>query len=310
METRPQQTHPIQGRSARGKQRFLASVVGATAALFAALSAAQGCTQNPPDCRAARGDFAVKFTATNGTCGNFDTGFVGLQSFYKLKDGKQDYDHIYLTMQSEVVGGVFQASQAYGPEFLDTVHKAYGAGDFTTATPDDNNVCSVPTLSPSEQDIPEVPGETGGAGGTGAGGSGVGGSGAGGAPACPEPPPPGPFPGAPATNVKAEFSNVKVYVTAAAPGTQFVADMKYSENIDGQSCEATYRLVGIWPVVDCGKYTEDDCGNVTAEPDDSICHLTAEKAQPGSVVINPDFKTICDPNLFVCVPTEPLPALK
>lgn len=306
--------HPLrpnlasQGRSLRARRRFLAGVVGTMAAALAATVVNQGCTQNPPDCRAARGDFAVKFTATNGTCGNFTVGFVGMQSFYPVKDGKQDYDHPYLTMQSEVVGGVFQASQSYGPEFLDTMHKAYGKGDFTTVYPDDNGVCVVPTMSAGEQDIPEVPGEAGGAGGMGGAGAGTGG--AGGAPACPEPPPPGPFPGAPATNVKTEFSNVKVYVTAAAPGTQFVADMKYSENIDGVSCEATYKLVGIWPVVDCGKYTEDDCGNVTAEPDDTICHLSADKAPPGSVVINPDFKTACDPDLLVCVPTETLAALK
>ncbi|MFO0617479.1 MAG: hypothetical protein U0414_33090 [Polyangiaceae bacterium] len=303
METSLRPSRP--GRSLRSRRRVLGGFVGASSLLFVALGSSQGCGQPPPDCRAARGDFAVRFTATNGNCGNFKTGFVGLQSFYKkTADNGQDYEHIYLTMQSEVVGGVMQASQGYGPDFVDTAHKAYGIGDFTSAVPDENNICKVPTMSASEQNIPEVPGE-GGAGGAGSSSSGMGG-----APACPEPPPPGPFPGAPATDVKAEFSNVKVYVTAAAPGTQFVADMKYSENIDGQSCEATYQLVGIWPVVDCGKYTEDDCGNVTAEPDDTICHLTADKAQPGSVVINPEYKVTCDPDLLVCVPTEPVAQLK
>ncbi len=60
------------------------------------------------------------------------------------------------------------------------------------------------------------------------------------------------------TDLKVEWSNVKVYVTAKAPGTQFTADMTYSETIDGVSCTAKYRAVGIWPVVDCGVYEYDD----------------------------------------------------
>ena len=34
-------------------------------------------------------------------------------------------------------------------------------GDFTSAVPDENNICKVPTMSASEQNIPEVPGEGG-----------------------------------------------------------------------------------------------------------------------------------------------------
>jgi len=269
----------------------------------------------------------VTFTPVSGTCGSFKTGFVGLESFYrKTADNKQDYDHIYLTMQSEVLGGLRDASQSFGPDFVDTKNTVYAAGDFSATAPDDKNICLVPTMSPSEQNIPEVPAEDvasstgiGGAGSTGMGGAGsTGMGGAGGAAsstgtdmACPEPPPDGPFPGEPATDIKIEWSNVKVFVTTAAPGTEFVADMKYSENIDGQSCEATYHLTGIWPVVDCGAYTFDDCGNlVDAQPDDKICTLKAAEAPPGSVVINPDLKPVCDPDLLVCVASEPLAELK
>lgn len=129
--------------------------------------------------------------------------------------------------------------------------------------------------------------------------------------ACPEPPPEEPFPGNPATDIKAEFSNVKIYVTPNAPGTQFVADMKLSQTVDGDSCSATYRLTGIWPVVDCGVYEFDDCGNLTsATPNDDACHLDPANAPPGSVVINPEFDTVCDPSLLICVAKTPVTALK
>ncbi len=321
-----------------GAGALLAGVFG-----LASTWSATGCSQPPIDCRSARGDFAVQFTKIEGTCGDFTAGVVGLQSYYPLKDGKQDYSRVLLAMQSEVLGGLLQASQSYGPDFVDTKNKAYGLGEFTSIEPTDG-VCTVPTLSVSEQNIPEVPGEgsggaaatggggsggasgsggaggaggagggTGGAGGgaTGSGGAGGGASGAGGAmEECPSPPEE-PFPGAPATDIKIEWSNVKVYVTTEAPGTQFVADMKYSEDIDGETCSATYRLIGIWPWVDCGTYEYDDCGNlVSATPNEDACHLDPANAPPGSVVINPEFKTKCDPNLLICVPTEPVAALK
>jgi len=306
-----------------------------------------GCSQPGIDCRAARGDFAVHFTKVDGDCADELTfGFVGLESYYPADGDKQNYDKVILAMQSEIVGGLLQESQGYGPEYVDTTHTAYGLGTFTSIEPTEAGVCEVPTFTASEQDIPAIPGEggggtggsgTGGAGGGGAGGAGgdaagaggaagtggagggdaggaggagIGGDGTGGGVDCSEPEP-DPFEGLPPRDVKVEFSKARVYVTPAAPGTQFTAEMKYSENIDGATCSATYKLIGIWPPVDCGVYEYDDCDNVvSATPDDSLCQLDPSNAPPGSTVINPDFKATCDPDFLFCVSTKAVSALE
>lgn len=324
------------------ERKLWQGALGGLAAVLAVLGAASsmgGCDQPEIDCRAARGDFAVTFTLVEGECGGLTSGFVGLQSYYPTKDGKQDYEHPYLTIQTEFLGIISQTSQYFGPEFVDTENTVYSKGDFATAKPEEG-VCSVPTLTPAQQDIPEVPGEETGGGGAGAGGAaeggagggtggaaeggagGMGGAAEGGAgeggaggmgeePACPEPEPEGPFEGQPAIDIKVEWSNVKVYVTAQSPGTQFVGDMTYTEDIDGVTCTAKYRVLGIWPYVECGVYEYDECGNlISATPDDSLCHLDPATAPPGSVLIDPAFDTVCDPDLLYCVAATPVDALK
>ncbi|HTJ80234.1 MAG TPA: hypothetical protein VL400_00885, partial [Polyangiaceae bacterium] len=79
----------------------------------------------------------------------------------------------------------------------------------------------------------------------------------------------------------------------------------------GAQCSATYKLIGIWPPVDCGVYEYDECDNlVSATPDDKVCQIQPADAPPGSTVVNPDFKATCDPNLLICVATKPVAALQ
>ncbi|MBI4701787.1 MAG: hypothetical protein HY744_11625 [Deltaproteobacteria bacterium] len=273
-----------------------------------------GCAQAPIDCRSARGDFAARYTWVSGDphCGGLTTGFVGLQSFYGADGTSQDYSRSSLAIQPDVLGYLLWTSQGFG--VVDEANKPYGLGNFASTEPSDN-VCSVPALSLAEQNIIEIPAEgTGGGGGAGGGAQGGGGGapvgaggvggGAGGAGECPGP---GPFPGQPAMDIKFQWSNVRLLVTTAAPGTRFLADLAYPETIGAVSCSANYRVVGIWPPVDCGIYEFDECGNVaSATPDETVCHLDPSTAPPGSVVINPDFATSCDPSLLYCVPTTPV----
>jgi hypothetical protein len=310
------------------KQKTLGWAIGvlATAAPLGLMASwlSTGCGQPPIDCRSARGDFAVSYRWVSGDldCGGLTTdgsgsGFVGLQSYYGADGSNQDYTRSSLAIQSEVLGYLLWTSQSFG--VVDEVNKPYGLGSFTSTEPA-GNVCSVPTLSLAQQDIVEIPpestggaggagGAAGGAGGIGGAGGGAGGmGGAGGAAECPTP---GPFPGQPATDIQFQWSNVKLLVTTAAPGTQFVADLAYSETVAGVSCSANYQVIGIWPPVDCGIYVYDDCDNlVSAEPNEAACHLDPSSAPPGSVVINPDFTTTCDPNLLYCVPTAPVADLQ
>jgi hypothetical protein len=311
------------------KMKPFISVIGvgaaATMVALAATWASTGCEQPDIDCRAARGDFAVKFTQIEGDCGGLTVGFVGLESFHPSADGEtQDYGQVNLAIQSEAIGNLMQG---FGPD-PDPNHKPYGLGTFAATEPS-GDVCTVPTFSPAQYTLEEIPGE-GGMGGAGGAGGGEGGAGTGGAEGgaggmggaaggaggaaggaggmCPDP---GPDPGFPATDIQMQWSNVRVYVTPAAPGTQFTAELAYSETVDGVSCSSKYKLVGLWPVVDCGIYEFDECDNlISATPNEAACHLDPANAPPGSVVINPDFNVTCDPDLLVCVVADPVAELK
>jgi hypothetical protein len=97
-------------------------------------------------------------------------------------------------------------------------------------------------------------------------------------------------PGQPAVDITYEWSSVRVSATPLAPGTQFVANLEYTEN----GCTAQYEVWAMWPSV--------ECAGKDGAPDNSIC------ANAGS--INPDFATVCDPGVKRCVPARRPPSLK
>ncbi|WP_437594532.1 hypothetical protein [Sorangium sp. So ce1000] len=135
-------------------------------------------------------------------------------------------------------------------------------------------------------------GGAGGAGGAGEGGAGEGGAGEGGVP-----------PVALGSH-KLEWRNVHVYVTAANLGNQFEGEVTYSE----ESCSATYKVVGLWPTVDCQIYTPnpDPDGDPipTGKFDESKCHDPLAG-------ISPDLRVKCDTTAGLCVlDSETIPALK
>jgi hypothetical protein len=78
-----------------------------------------------------------------------------------------------------------------------------------------------------------------------------------------------------------QFSNVKFYVTPQIPGTQFTADLAYSE---GAGCTANYSVVGVFPVVSC----KDSDGN----PDNTLCAQVDHEWS--GLALNPDFPTKCE----------------
>ncbi|RJS20105.1 hypothetical protein DRW03_20300 [Corallococcus sp. H22C18031201] len=85
------------------------------------------------------------------------------------------------------------------------------------------------------------------------------------------------------------FTHVKVYSAPSAPGTQFSADLEYTDN----GCTSTYKVRGMWPAVACTPGSE----------------VPALSCGQGSGV-NPDFAVVCDPTLKLCVPEKGIPSLK
>lgn len=88
----------------------------------------------------------------------------------------------------------------------------------------------------------------------------------------------------PATDLKYEWTNVNFYVTAAATGTQFSANVKITLN----GCVANYTAVGMWPAIPCSEfpYADPELGAVGCGVD-ADCK---DAAYPS-----------CDANAEVCV---------
>jgi hypothetical protein len=100
-----------------------------------------------------------------------------------------------------------------------------------------------------------------------------------------------PAQGLPAVDITYRWSNVRVLAKPEAPGTQLVADLQYTE----AGCTADYEVWALWP-------GDVSCANALNAPDDALCR-TSES-------LNPDFATVCDPHLLLCVPAQRPPSFR
>jgi len=231
---------------------------------------ALSCDQPPAECTTGHGPFAAVYTLQakegTGACDRLIGELIGLEKYNPSQASdpkKQDLTKAKLRIRStELTAQAVEAEEAGSVvevEALDSL------GDFVSARPDAENVCSVPTLTPASISVALGP-------------------------------------GLPAAARSYTWSNVKVYVTTAYPGTQMTADLEYSEG----DCSATYRVVGLWPAVDC----DDGSGKPAPELCDPAADPAAGRATGSG--INPDFKArvVCDPALLLCVLSEVPEALK
>lgn len=255
-------------------RRLAVSPLSPAALLFAVVAVLSGCGQPKPSCASGVGGFAAKYTLKPGqqACpdrhGNPLHGeILGLSRYNPLREGEdyvQDLTKASLVIRSQTLGDI-----AVDPLLKDEAHEAYSLGDFVSADPDEDDVCTVPNLSAAEQEVPA----------TGA---------------------------SPAIHIKYEWSNVRLNVTAAYPGTQMVGDLTYTNN----DCTASYSVIGLWPAVSCAR--EDGNGNAVADP--ALCDPVAdpEAGRATGSGINPDLKdrVACDPDIMLCVLTAPPDALK
>jgi hypothetical protein len=107
-----------------------------------------------------------------------------------------------------------------------------------------------------------------------------------------------------------QWSNAKFYVTPQIPGTQFVADLAYTEG----GCTSNYNVVGVYPVVDC-KTWDPDTGDPIVDPvtgkyvvDPSLCAQADQ--QISFLALNPDFPVKCSDDIGLCVlDKDTIPAL-
>jgi hypothetical protein len=140
----------------------------------------------------------------------------------------------------------------------DTANSPIASGDFTAEYPSDEELCLVPSMSEARQRITQTDGST--------------------------------------MDLRYQFSNVRVQGSSAIPGTQWIADLTYTEN----DCTATYAVVGMFPALKCEKkvtITGPDGKPVeVTQRDPAICR----QPQPG-LSIDPAFPTTCDETTNLCV---------
>jgi hypothetical protein len=237
------------------------------------------CEQPRIKCLAGHGGFAATYTLIPGSkqgTGDCDTllgEVIGLEKYNPSSSEdptKQDLSQATLAIQSTALGTLARAAAEEG--FVDEDSLAFSLGAFETVDPDENDVCYVPTLSEAEQNIPDLSLDL------------------------------------PQTDMKFEWRNVRLLVTAAYPGTQMVAELRYTEN----GCSASYSVTGLWPAVACEGLDAD--GNGTGLPDATLCNPKADPAAGRATGsgINPDLSpnVICDENLLLCVLKSPPEALR
>ncbi|WNG14923.1 hypothetical protein [Cystobacter fuscus] len=99
-----------------------------------------------------------------------------------------------------------------------------------------------------------------------------------------------------------EWSGLRIYNTPSIPGTQFIADLRYTEN----GCTAQYTVRGIWPVVACGSGSK----NNEQPPVEARCDPYADPpTRLRGSGINPSFPVKCDPIALICVLTGEVPSV-
>jgi hypothetical protein len=263
---------------------FRAVTVTLTAGLLGSIIATAACDQPLPTCVTGRGDFAAKYTLVSGTgaCATLKGDTLGIQSYNAVADkNRPDLDKTSIAIKSATLGAAIANATSLDYGDPDPTHKPYAFGAFTTAEPGSDNFCNIPTMQPAIQNIPALPG----------------------IPATPDTdagkgtPAVDPLP---ADSVQYKWSNVRVYVTTAATGTQLGADLEYTEN----GCTATYKVNAVYPAAPC------DDG--TGKPSDVLCSPVAnpDAGLATGTGINPDYPVVCDPDLLLCVLSKDVPAFR
>jgi hypothetical protein len=229
----------------------------ATASLLPLLQV--GCTQPDVNCTSAHGKFAARFERKSGDanqpCGQQVGDVLGMSTYYATGgiNGTPKFDEPSVAIRAQYmykyIYGVRAPKSVFDTRKLDMeVGDPDAFGAFEGGVPDDEGFCAVPSVSKVSLTLPEV-----------------------------QPTPDDPAtpdkdetdPGQVAADLAYEWSNVKFLVTADAQGTQFSADLKFTQD----ACTATYHVVGVYPATDC-----------TGDP--TICDDDANG-------INPSFPTEC-----------------
>ncbi|HZH18295.1 MAG TPA: hypothetical protein VE057_28345 [Archangium sp.] len=246
--------------------------LGTGAVLAVSTLGACGTYQQDPQCVVAKGTFATVYTLKEGqdasqACAQLTPERVGLEKYFSEDPNGRDT----VGLRARSVGRLVEETVPKPPPAPppatqldpDAPFEPNSLGALTSDAPGPDNFCEVPTLNPTRVVTRAVA----------AGGS--------------------------ARNLTYEWSNLRVYNTPEIPGTQFTAELRYTEN----GCTAEYTVKGIWPVVSCATSGKPDDAKCDPKPDPSVGRYRGSG-------INPTFPVKCDPVEFICVLTGEVPSDK
>jgi hypothetical protein len=279
---------------------------------LAVVSGLVGCGSQPKvNCQSSTAPFAMKLIPVGtaresapGACDAFGPAAfnsdpeVGFISYYATDaKGQPDYAKGSLAVQTTEIGTLFFAAQDAGVDNIATDGKVYSMGAYDVTEPDASDICTVSTMSPTHvvlAEIPAVPDD----------------------PATPDVDES--VPGQPAVDARLDWSNVRVYVTAASFGTQVQGDLIDTRRTPtGETCATTYSTVSLAPAVSCRMTDDDDNPMMNADGtyvvDPTLCDPQADPAKErftGSG-ISPNTNYVCAPESGFCmVSGNTIPALK
>jgi hypothetical protein len=240
---------------------------------------------------------------------------LDVQSYYaqrSAKDTRPDLDNVSMVIAPiSITAALANAAGLAEPEAGDV---PYAQGRIVTTQAAADGFCRAPKFSVARLRLPAVPAHD--------------------VDMCTS------APEAPAYDVGYAFSNVRVYYTPAAIGTQFAADLTYTQG----DCEAKYRVTAVYPMVSCaaaiahggdGGVAETpllDAGSSDVDPVVDAASPDASEGMaldagcpppepaPGPTVpddalcegagINPDYDVACDAVTQMCVLKKEPPSLK
>jgi hypothetical protein len=182
------------------------------------------CDQPDPKCSIQRGAFAATYTLLSGSgdCSMLKGEIlnIGVYSPAGKSNAPADPNRVVVGIQPQSLVDHLAGAAEHMVE-PNPADLGYALGEFAKSTPDGKDFCTVPSFqAPSRVRLPEVPEVPD---------------------AC------GPIPAQPAVDVAYEWSDLRVYTTAGAYGTQFAAKLKYTQG----SCTAEYAVSAVYPVVSC-----------------------------------------------------------
>lgn len=249
-------------------------------ALVGAASGSLHCEQPKVTCNTAHGSFAVRYTLVEGSgeCAQLKAGTVGVQPYVRVGPGGQpSYDYAVLAIRAEEVGTLLsrytdrKPGMPAVPPTADPT-KLYSLAEFSARVPGGDSYCGVKQPSAAELVLPAT---------TVTDAKGM-------------------VTNLPAVQLRYEWSNIRFYMTAGSPGTQFGGELAYTLN----GCTARYEVQGMYPAV--------ACGNEQDMPDEAACSPCADPTaippRPTGSGISPDVSVSCHSESLLCLPTGPIPS--